>query len=125
MGQLQQAGRCMEQGKTNQSDAQLLPCQLQSAEWLLLQNGQLALENQPGYCLWADGNVVKIYNNCDDPSSNEDLLWMRITNTLVHQKSGGCLDVMNDNTDQKPWLVIQECKVRERPTQIWHFTVNI
>lgn len=125
MGHLQQAGRCIEH-IAGQPEPRLLPCRTKSAEWLFQKDGLIVLEHQLRFCLCAVGRVVKTDDMCDklhdSPNGGNNNRWEQKKNTLVHYASGGCLDVMDDPTLR---LVINDCNVRERPSQIWHFNVNI
>lgn len=124
LGELLQSNRCARPN-LDQSIA-LIACQpsgISTTTWTLHRSGHLTLYNQTDLCLGAIGNVVRMLSNCDRRTNR----WAyNANNTLVHLESRQCLDTLDGRVFASgTLLVLQECHLRTRRSQIWHFTVKL
>lgn len=125
IGELQQAGRCAR--PNGDRTLVLVECgqprtavEPPSTTFALHRNGTLVAYTQPNVCVTAFGNAVRMDDHCSAAGG-----WMLSrNNTLIERRSQNCLDVMPDGMGNA-MLVLRECRLRVRRTQIWHFTVKL
>lgn len=105
--------------RSSTSTPQIAECIPASTRWLFQTNGQIITEANTSECLSVLGREIRTDTRCDEKRAHQ--IWQRSSTYLVHQATGHCLDVLDEVS---LLLVVTECDVRSRPTQIWHFTVD-
>lgn len=125
LGELSQAGRCARANRDRSIVLTECNAASHSTAWALHRNGTLSAYNQTEACVSAVGNTVRIGDLCDGKLASR---WtLSANNTLTESRSGHCLDVLQDSRQVvlQSQLVLSECQLRTRRTQIWHFTVKL
>lgn len=124
LGELTQSGRCARTNLDNSIG--LIECNAPAhlTTWALHRNGTIAAYNRTNACLSARGNAVRIGDLCDGRLASR---WtLNDNNTITESRSGHCLDVLPDSDPLgQSQLVLRECRLRTRRSQIWHFTVKL